>query len=121
VILYWVTCQVAVVLSHGIWRHWLGPDVAPADSLGSTVLSLTPALLGSLLVLPLAIADVLRLSQRFVGPVWNLRNVMKRLELGDAVPPLEVRRGDYWHELLARFNQLLPRIQPAARGTQLRE
>ena len=113
VILYWITCQLTTALLYGIWCQGLEPTDEPARSVGSAVLSLLPALLGSLLVLPLVLADVLRLSQRFVAPVWNLRNALKRLELGDAVSPLELRRGDYWHDLLGRFNQLLPRLQPA--------
>jgi hypothetical protein len=106
VVLYWIVCQATFVVSYGAWQYvWLPTGASPAG-LPLRLAGLIPALLGSLLFLPLVIADVLRLSNRFVGPIWNLRNAMKRFELGDAVPPLELRRGDYWQDLLRRFNRL---------------
>jgi hypothetical protein len=40
--------------------------------------------------------------------------------MGDAVGPLELREGDHWHDLILRFNQLLPRlVSPSAASKHL--
>ena len=122
---YWLGCEATVLLLHVLWR--LSSGSVAADPLPATtraVWDLLPALLGALLVLPLVIVDVLRLSNRFVGPIWNLRNALKRTELGDPVPPVPRRPADFWPDLLERVNRLLSQRQDqcdsAARGAASR-
>lgn len=106
VIVYWLVCQASVFFGYAAWQILTLPSDESVVGVLPQIAELLPALLGSLLLIPLVIADLLRLSNRFVGPIWNLRNAMKRLELGDPVPPLELRRRDFWPDLLRRFNRL---------------
>jgi hypothetical protein len=103
VVIHWCLCLTATVVADWIWNVWTEPDRA---SMARTLQQFGPALVGSLLVLPLAIADMLRTSNRFVGPVLRLRNAMKCLVMGDWVAPLRPRHGDFWGDLIDRFNQV---------------
>ncbi len=109
VVLYWFLCLGSVVLYAWCSMVWMEPE--GAEPIWRRLSRLMPALLGSLSVLPLAIADVIRASNRFVGPIHHLRNAFKRLVIGDAVRPMELRSSDHWNDLVLRFNQLLPRLQ----------
>jgi hypothetical protein len=69
--------------------------------------------LASVLVLPIVMMDVLRLSNRFVGPVTRLRAGMKDLAAGRPVKPLNFRNDDYWRELAVDFNEAAARVRAA--------
>lgn len=110
VVLYWFLCLGATALFAWCWMVWIDPVRDGKEEICQRLSSLMPALVGSLIVLPLAIADVIRVSNRFVGPVHSLRNALKRLVMGDSVGPLELRDSDQWNDLILRFNELLPRL-----------
>ncbi len=100
VALYWG----AALASSGLftWVAWVWLP-SPGLTAGHVLLGAA----GSVLVMPWAVADVLRVSHRFVGPVHAVRNALKRHSLGDSIAPLEARRGDAWQDLVARVNQTL--------------
>jgi len=60
--------------------------------------------LASALVLPVLLYDVLRLSHRWVGPVYRLRTTLQSLSRGETVAPIAFRAGDFWQELAGDFN-----------------
>ena len=108
VTIYWVTCLLATTIASWCWLRVTGDSTV---SLLDLCYQQSPAWIGSLLLLPLVWADTLRLSSRFVGPIANLRNALKRLEWGDDVPALRSRRGDHWEDLIECFNRLLNRCR----------
>jgi hypothetical protein len=75
----------------------------------------------SVLVLPFLVFDLIRLSHRWVGPVFRLRVAMQDLGRGEEVSPIRFRTGDYWQELAGDFNiisaELGRRRAEAARST----
>jgi nitrate/nitrite-specific signal transduction histidine kinase len=62
--------------------------------------------LAAVLVLPIVLRDLLRLSHRWVGPILRLRAALSALSRGEHVPPLRFREGDYWQELAGDFNTI---------------
>jgi hypothetical protein len=62
------------------------------------------------LLLPLVAYDTMRLSHRFVGPVYRLRVGLERLARREHDEPIKFRDGDYWFELAEPFNAVLQRI-----------
>ena len=70
-----------------------------------------PAAIGSLLLLPIVLVDVLRLSNRFTGPMFRVRRMMGQLARGEHVPPLKFRDGDYWMDFADDFNAVAARMQ----------
>lgn len=64
------------------------------------------SLLASAIVLPLILFDLVRLSHRWVGPIFRLRTALQALSRGETVAPIRFREGDYWQELAGDFNTI---------------
>lgn len=112
VLWYSLAVLTTVVVLLIVWRV---ASTGPARSLGNQLQDLWfhygPALVATLSMLPLVLYDVLRISHRFAGPAYRLRNEMRRLAQGDAVRPVRFREGDFWQEFADDFNTLLRRVQ----------
>lgn len=61
---------------------------------------------GLFLLAPLVAYDMLKLTNRFAGPIFRLRREMQRLIVGESERPLNFRDGDYWTEIAEEFNHL---------------
>jgi hypothetical protein len=75
-------------------------------------------------VLPFLLLDVLRLSHRFAGPMYRLKNALRDVADGKSVPPIQFREGDFWCEMADQFNRVSARVrelEPAARADQRAE
>jgi hypothetical protein len=73
-----------------------------------------PALFASMLLLPVALIDMARMSNRFAGPILRLRRAMKDLADGREVQPIRFRDHDYWGDFAEDFNRVLARINDSA-------
>jgi hypothetical protein len=62
------------------------------------------SVLSSLLLLPVFLRDILRLSHRWVGPIYRLRSSLQALSRGETVQPIRFRKSDFWQELAGDFN-----------------
>jgi len=62
------------------------------------------SVIGATLLLPMILLDILRLSHRWVGPVFRLRTSLQALSRGKFVSPIRFREGDFWQELAGDFN-----------------
>ena len=109
VTVYWCFCLGTVVLSSGIWAAYSEPDWDLGRWSGTFLWSLVPGLVGSFLFLPLVWADILRLSNRFVGPIQSLRTALRRMLYNDDVPKLSTRKDDFWQDAIEQFNQVTER------------
>lgn len=70
-----------------------------------------PAAVASIIVMPLVLTDIFRHSNRFAGPIYRLRTVLKKLANGERVGPIKFRDDDYWQDLADDFNRALERLQ----------
>ncbi len=61
---------------------------------------------GLLVLLPIVAHDVLRMSNRFAGPVFRLRTEMEVLASGKPSREIKFRDEDQWTELATLYNQL---------------
>lgn len=61
---------------------------------------------GLVLLVPAFAYDLLRVSNRFAGPIFRLRREMRRLADGESKYTLSFREDDYWNELADVFNEL---------------
>jgi hypothetical protein len=112
VILYWVVCLVTITLLLLCWRILTGPARIFYTHFDEMWFHLGPALVASFLLLPLVVIDIVRVSNRFAGPLVRLRRSMRALGRGEHVEPLEFRGGDFWQEIADEFNAVLDRVQP---------
>ncbi|RCS54370.1 hypothetical protein DTL42_04280 [Bremerella cremea] len=77
-----------------------------------------PAVLASLVVLPLIVWDSIRYSNRLAGSVARFRQAMERLADGETASPLVVRKGDSWKSLADQFNRIAMRIEELENANQ---
>jgi hypothetical protein len=108
---YWAVCLVTVSLMVLCWRIVAGPPRAFGELLGEVLFDYAPAAVASLALLPLVILDVLRLSNRFAGPLVRLRRAMRALARGEHVEPISFREGDFWMEFAQEFNAVAARVE----------
>ena len=111
VVLYWVVCLITVTLMLLCWRIVTGPARMFYTHFSDMWFFYGPALVASCLLLPLVIIDVVRLSNRFAGPMLRLRRSMRELARGEHVEPIEFRDADFWHEFAELFNAVAARVQ----------
>jgi len=111
VILYWFVCLIAISLMLLCWRIVTGPARMFYSHFDDMWFFYGPAAVASLLLLPLVIVDVVRLSNRFAGPLLRLRRSMRALARGEQVEPIRFRDNDFWQEFAAEFNAVVDRFQ----------
>jgi hypothetical protein len=61
-------------------------------------------------MLPVFIVDTIKLSHRFAGPIYRLRNVIRGMADGEPYKPVLFREKDFWQGLAEDFNQMIERI-----------
>ena len=61
---------------------------------------------GLMIMGPIAVYDLLRLTNRFAGPMFSLRREMGRLIEGQSERPLNFRDHDHWNEMSDLYNQI---------------
>jgi|GEM_PF-581478 len=111
VIVYWGMCIATVVLILICWRVVSGPVRPFYRHLGELWFHIGPALAASFVVLPIVVIDVIRVSNRFVGPLLRLRRSVRSLAAGHDVEPLRFRKGDFWRGFADDFNALVTRVK----------
>ncbi len=110
-IIYWVVCTLSIALLLLCWRVLTGPARPLSFHLENMWFFYGPALIASLIVLPVAVTDMIRVSNRFAGPLKRLRQAMRALAKGQSVPPMEFRKDDFWYEFAEEFNALVRHVE----------
>jgi hypothetical protein len=111
VVLYWIVCLTAITLVLLCWRVATGPVMPFAAHFHEMWIHFGPAVLVSLLLVPVVAYDVVQMSNRFCGPLFRLRRCLRALGRGEHVDPISFRDGDFWPEFAQEFNVLLARVQ----------
>lgn len=115
VVMYWLFCLLTVTLMLVCWSVVSGPPRRFSVLVADLYHRYAPALAASLLVLPIVMIDVLRLSNRFVGPIKRLREGMAALAEGAEVSPMQFRDRDFWKQLAELFNSIAAKKRPSLR------
>ena len=92
-VLYWVVCIITIALMLLSWRIVTGPARPFYTHFDDMWFFYGPALIASFLLLPLVIVDIIRLSNRFAGPLLRLRRCMRELARGEYVERNALRAG----------------------------
>lgn len=118
VILYWVFSLITLTLMLLIWRILTGPARMFYTHFDDMWFFYGPALVASLLLLPLVVLDIIRVSNRFVGPLLRMRRSMRALARGEHVAPIRFRKGDFWTDFAEEFNTVIARVQNETQAPQ---
>jgi len=68
-------------------------------------------LLVMLCLFPAFAYDSVKLSNRFAGPIYSLRQTLRKLAQGEDVPHLSFRKGDFWTEIAGDVNRVAQRLR----------
>jgi len=107
IVLYWLMCLVTIMLLLLGWGMIADPIRSWNTQLAELWTLYGPAAVASLLVLPVVIFDLLRLSNRFAGPMFRLRRSLHDLAQGKSVPLVRIRQGDFWRKFAEDFNTVV--------------
>jgi hypothetical protein len=69
-----------------------------------------PFLLVMFFMMPVFIVDTIKLSHRFAGPIFRLRNVIRSMAEGEPFKPVKFRDMDFWQDLADDFNTMIERV-----------
>ena len=61
-------------------------------------------------LLPVFVIDTIKLSHRFVGPIYRLRETIRNIAQGDPPPQLKFRDFDFWQGMAQDFNLMVDRL-----------
>lgn len=113
VVMYWMFCLLTITLMLVCWSVVNGPPRQFSMLMADLYHRYAPALAASLLVLPLVMVDVVRLSNRFAGPIKRLRDGLTALAEGKEFPHMQFREHDFWTSLADKFNAVAARLKTA--------
>ncbi len=114
VVIYWVACMATLELLRLTWVIATEPD---QPTFAAYFLNYDwPAVGGRLLIASIVLVpiiwDMLCFSNRFAGPVYRMRRILREAAQGGKIEPVRLRSDDYWHgladDLNAAFEQLAP-------------
>jgi len=109
-IFYWLFCLLSITLMVVCWSVYSGPPRRFVDLFLDLYYRYLPALAASLILLPIVMMDVVRMSNRFVGPVMRLKTALQELADGRPAQPLNFRDDDFWRDLATEFNRAAARV-----------
>lgn len=72
------------------------------------------AVIASAMVLLVLIADLIRVSNRFAGPMVRFKKQLHTAATGGPLEPVNFRENDYWQELAENYNTLIKRFESSA-------
>ncbi|MFK7769871.1 MAG: hypothetical protein AB8B55_21870 [Mariniblastus sp.] len=109
-VLRWYFYMVAVLLAVSIITVLRDPAKFSLGLLYDSFIYFSPAIIASIVLLPVFIYDVVKSTNRVAGPIVRLRTEMQKLSNGRDVTELRFREGDHWNELAADFNALAEKV-----------
>ncbi|MCA9193063.1 MAG: hypothetical protein KDB03_14915 [Planctomycetales bacterium] len=104
--LYWLLGFVSVAIAAASYQYNKHPNWSYAEHSRQLFEAFWPWLPTVLLVLPLVMFDIIRLSNSFVGPIYRLRRHLDKLIENPTSPALSFRHGDYWQDIALPINLL---------------
>ncbi len=110
VVFYWLCTVMTVELLNISRQIAVGPEQPGFWSYlfnEHTLQAMIRLAIGALLVLPLVIYDMLRLSNRFAGPIFRMRRTLRNVAANGAIENVQLRDGDYWGDFAEELNAAL--------------
>ena len=115
IVLYWLICLLTMMFLLLGWDMIKDPNRPLNAHLAGLWAVYGSTAVASLVLLPAVIFDILRLSNRFAGPLFRLRRSMHDLAQGRPVAAVRFRQGDFWQEFADDFDTVAARAKEAKR------
>lgn len=118
VVYYWMIGVAVIGLLIG-FQVMIESQTAPLSAaFGRVLAQYGPALIASLILLPVILFDCLRVTNKFAGPLLRLRREIRNLAEAAPTSPLKFRKNDLYDELADDFNRLADRVRSLEAATQ---
>jgi hypothetical protein len=117
-VLQWCFHICAILLVVVVWTAFRDPSQIALKLVFKSFVYFSPAIVASVVLLPLFIYDVLKASNRIAGPLVRLRCELAKLAEGEEVNRLRFRSGDTWSDLAEEFNLLAERVMAERRAME---
>jgi len=117
---YWLACMASLSMVDVAVSMLIDPLRLFYPDADGLWFRLAPAVVTTLLLLPVIVYDSVKLTHRIVGPILRLRRGMRELAAGQPAEKIRFREGDFWQEFADEFNALVDRFEcatPAAATT----
>ncbi len=75
-----------------------------------------PFLVVMVFLLPMFVLDTIKLSHRFAGPIYRLRQTIRSIADGNDPPRVKFRDFDFWQGLADDFNRMIDRLTTRPRA-----
>lgn len=107
IVLHWFLFAVCLVLVNIVIRTIVTITEVPVlEAIKLAATRQLSVIVVMSMMLPMFLLDTLKLSNRFAGPIYRLRQALSRLAAGEPSQPLTFRAGDFWSEVADDFNRL---------------
>lgn len=110
-VLYWGYCLLGAWSFVCLWKMVTSPASGFDVQFDESLFYCGPMVVATVAILPLVLVDLLRVTNRFVGPLFRLRRDMRKLVNGEPVRQIAFRKNDYWRETAEEFNALADHVQ----------
>jgi hypothetical protein len=117
-LLQWFMFFTIAVIVMPFWELILSGDlttpsmVAMKESWKHTA----PMFVFLLALLPAFAWDTVKLSNRFAGPIYRIRQVIRSAAAGEKVQPIKLRHGDFWQDVADDVNTLFEQLPSQRQG-----
>jgi len=107
--LHWLIFFAMAFFTLPLWNIISGMQFSGSFSslLARGWMETAPVLVILLAMLPIFVWDTVKFSHRFAGPMYRFHQTVKSLAAGEDVPPIRLRKGDFWTEVADDFNSLI--------------
>lgn len=113
IVLYWLSVVAYFAIGHVVFQWIDKPEWTLDEHLNAVLEAFGFWLPGLVLLSPLIVFDIVKLSHRFAGPVYRLKNHLNKVCSGEEKGKLWFREGDYWWELVEPVNNIISRMLTA--------
>ena len=121
VCVYWVAAILFVSLPIALIRNVSGSGQFFVQDVLSVWKNHWPVLACLTAMLPFALNDLAKFSNRFAGPIFRLKNEMQKFEQTGESFQLTLREHDYWKDVVESYCAMTQRIETLEKQLAERE
>lgn len=110
-IVYWFFCVTVISLLVFACSILSGPPRPFGQVVRESLIAGAPVVFGAVILLPVVLIDVLRVSNRFVGPIHQVKNVLRQVVQGQPSDRVYLREGDFWQSLANDTNLIADALE----------
>lgn len=113
---YWFVSILFIIFPLAFLAVFRNPAVPMPVHLANTFVDNLPIIAMLAVLLPVIILDTLKITNRFVGPIYRVRRMLSEHQDGKPLKKIHFREKDYWTDLAQGLNFIIDELE-SANGT----